>query len=106
MKTEYYSVEQAADHAKTWCERHPGWKRICDIENTDELYKTFSELSLKERRYWEKNYSDPEDAWLELGRIPCKVPFGFITGRGDFFRNITQVTINHNLMMVFKVSKT
>jgi uncharacterized protein YegP (UPF0339 family) len=35
---EAYTAEQAAIKALEWCKQNPGWKRICDIENTDALH--------------------------------------------------------------------
>jgi len=103
---ESYTTEQAAEHAKKWCARHRGWQRICDIEDSDALYKNWDELSTKERAGWEEEYrSSAEAAWLEFGRKPCKVPSGFITGKGEFYKDVLQVPIWHNLMMVFQTSR-
>lgn len=104
---ETYTVEQAAQKALEWCEKHPAWKRICDIENTDSLYYTFSELPKREQKYWIDTYGEysAESAWREFGRGKCKVPFGHITGKGEFYDDILQVPLHHNMMMVFKVGK-
>ncbi|GAA5416216.1 hypothetical protein Pryu01_01248 [Paraliobacillus ryukyuensis] len=103
---ETYSVEQASRNALNWCENNKGWARICDIENVDSLYKNWAELSEKEKSYWVKQFGqyDAESAWIEFGKSPCKVPYGFITGKGDFYRNILDVPLHHNLMTVYKVS--
>ena len=62
---ESFSVDQASAHAMEWCNKHPSWQRICDIENTDVLYKSFDELSGKQRKYWQENYPcDQEGSWL------------------------------------------
>lgn len=101
---ETYTNEQALQKSLEWCEQHPGWKRMCDIEDTDGLYKTWEELSEKEKKPWVKEYrSSAEDAWGEFGRRPCKVPFGFVTGKGEFYKSISQVPLMHNLMTVYKV---
>jgi hypothetical protein len=103
-EAESYTTEQAAALALEWCNKNPGWKRICDIENSDDLYKTWHELSEKEQWTWIQEFRDrAEDAWLEFGRKPCKVPYGFISGKGEFYKNVLQVPPLHNLMMVFKV---
>ncbi|MED2258271.1 hypothetical protein ABEO98_21685 [Brevibacillus parabrevis] len=104
---ETYSFEQAKQHALDWCNNNPGWKRICDIENTDALYCTFSELPKKEQKYWLDTYGEysAESAWREFGRGKCKVPYGFITGKGEFYDDVLKVPLHHNLMQVYKVGK-
>lgn len=103
---EEYSTDEAAIHALRFCEKHPGWKRICDIGDTKSLYKTWEELSEREKRLWVKDYGTlgAEDAWNEFGSAPCKVQYGFISGKGKFYKKVTDVPHLHNLMMVFKVS--
>jgi hypothetical protein len=99
---EHYSAQLAAEHAVSWCAAHPGWQRICDIEDVNALYKTYAELSSQDRRYWERHGG--EVLWLEFGRKPCKVPHGFVTGKGEFYWNILEVPIFHNIMTVYKTS--
>lgn len=100
---ESYSTEDASRHAVKWCEQHPGWQRICDIPDSSVLYKSWAELPKTIRASWEKNHpSDPEGAWLEFGRAPCKVPYGFVSGKGEFYKNVLDVPQFHNSMMVFK----
>jgi hypothetical protein len=101
-----YSTDEAADKALIWCEKNPGWKRICDLEgDSSELYKTWEELSKKEQKSWIREYGElgAKDAWEELGHSPCKVPFGFISGKGEFYDSIIKVPSFHNLMQVYKV---
>lgn len=100
MTEQSFTTEQAADRAKAWCTAHPGWQRICDVPNSDALYKTFSELPERDQRAW--HACGGEAAWKEFGRAPCKVPNGFISGAGKFYRNVLDVPRFHNLMMVFK----
>ena len=95
-----FTVEEASERAKSWCAAHPGWQRICDIANTDALYKTYAELPQRVQRSWEANGGEAE--WKEFGRAPCKVPKGFISGAGKFYRDVLDVPRFHNLMMVFK----
>ena len=99
---EYFSTEQALKHAIDWCAKHPGWKRICDIPDTSNLYKTWDELSKKERNSWETQYgsSSAESAWQEFGIRPCKVRTGYISGKGKFYRNALDIPQFHNLMML------
>lgn len=100
---ESYSVNDAARHALTWCSQNAGWQRICDIENVDALYKQWDELPQKTRASWTKHHPDaPEDAWREFGESTCKVPYGFISGKGVFYKDILDVPHLHNSMMVFK----
>lgn len=103
---ETYTTEQAAEKAIEWCANHPGWKRICDIENSDSLYKVWEELSEKARKSWINEYGEysAESAWREFGERPCKVPYGFVTGKGEFYRKILDVPLHHNIMTVYKVN--
>jgi hypothetical protein len=104
---EQFTTEQASQHAVAWCAKHPQWKRICDIPDSDALYCTWDELPKKVRAAWERDYrTDAECAWRELGERPCKVKFGFISGKGKFYRNILDVPRFHNTMMVFRVGLT
>jgi len=102
---ETYTPKQASQQAVEWCKGHSGWKRICDIEDSDSLYKTWDELSERDRNSWIADYGSysAEAAWREFGRRPCKVPYGFISGKGEFYKNVLQVPTLHNLMMIFKV---
>ena len=101
---ESYTTEQAAAAAVSWCQTHPGWQRICDIDNSDKLYKTYSELTKRERLGWDQQGGEP--AWREFGYGRCKVPYGFISGLGKFYRCALDVPRFHNLMMVFKTGAT
>lgn len=99
------TTAEAAQKAIKWCENHIGWKRICDIEDIDDLYKTWDELSEKEKRTWIKEYGiSAENAWRELGRKPCKVSYGFITSKGDFYKDILKAPLKDGIMQVYKVS--
>lgn len=103
---EYFSPEQASAHAKKWCAAHSGWQRICDIENSDALFKTWDELSKKVRKQWEKVYGHGAmNAWLEDGEKPCKVPYGFISGAGKFYRDSLKIPHGHNMMTIFKTGR-
>jgi len=42
--------DEAAIYVLRFCEKHPGWKRICDIENNKNLYKTWEELLEKDKK--------------------------------------------------------
>lgn len=101
---EQYTNEQAAEKALEWCSFHNGWKRICDIENSGALYKTWEELGEREQKRWAAEFGKhaAKDAWREFGEIPCKVPFGFIGGDGKFYKRLYDVPPG-GLMMVFKV---
>ena len=82
-----------------------GWKRICDVEDSNIFYKTWHELSDKEKKPWIKEYgSNAESAWEEWGHKPCKLPFGFVNTEGEFFKKITDIPQLHDFMQVYKVS--
>lgn len=100
-----FSTDEAAIYALRFCEKYPGWKRICDIENTESLYKTWEELAERDKKPWIKECGElgAMDAWNEFGVAPCKVQYGFISGNGKFYKNVTDVPSLHNFMMVFKV---
>ena len=102
---ETYTTEQAAQRALEWCEANKGWKRICDIHDSDFLYKTWEELPKKIRQHWISQYGkySAENAWREFGEAYCKVPNGFISGKGEFYENALDIPKFQNLMMVFKV---
>ena len=99
------TFEDVLKESLNWCETHPGWKRICDIEDTDSLYKTWDELSDKEKRPWIKEYkSGAEECWGEYGKNPCKVIYGFVTGKGEFYENISLAISHGDFMQVYKIS--
>jgi len=103
---EFYSVEQASQHAIEWCKNHKGWQRICDIKDYDTLYYDWNELRQSERNYWIEEYgkNSAEAAWREFGRRKCKVKYGYISGKGEFYTDVLKVPYLHNLMSVFKTS--
>lgn len=102
---ETYTVEQAKQHAEKFCKKNPGWKMICDIENSDKLYCTWKELGKAIKERWRRKFGDlAETAWEELGTPYCKVPYGFISGAGVFYDEITDIPLNHNSMMIFKIN--
>ncbi|AGK95386.1 hypothetical protein [Clostridium pasteurianum] len=105
FEREEYSPEEAAMYALKFCEKHPGWKRICDIENHENLYKNWDELSEKDKKPWINDYGilSAKDAWEEFGHKPCKVQYGFISGKGKFYKKVTDVPHLHNLMQIYKV---
>ncbi|MBI6940019.1 hypothetical protein JET76_01550 [Pseudomonas putida] len=100
---EFYSVDQASQHAAEWCKRNPAWRRICDIPDISVFEKTYDEIPKRERAYWEKN--GEEECWREFGAGGTKVPTGFISGKGEFFDHVLKVPLHHNMMMVYRVGK-
>lgn len=102
---ETYSFEDALKKSLEWCAKHPGWKRMCDIEDTDSLYKTWEEMPNSIKEQWINEYGEhyAESAWKEFGSKPCKVPYGFVTGKGEFYKRVSDVPRFHNFVMVFKV---
>ncbi|HDX8426143.1 TPA: hypothetical protein RQN23_000819 [Aeromonas veronii] len=96
---------QAAEKALQWCATHPGWKRICDVDDIAALDKVWSELSPAQQAPWIKAYpSDPQGAWEELADGKCKYRSGFITCTGKFYRSIFAVPPEQGLMQVFKLN--
>ena len=103
-----YSTEEAAKFALKWCEKNNGWERICDIScDSEELYYSWSEITKKEKDFWIKEYGvdSAKDAWKEFGNKKCKIPYGFITGKGEFYSNILDVPLNHSIIMVYQTGK-
>ena len=104
--SEHYSVADATRHAKRYCEDNPGWTPIWEIPNTDDLYKKWEELPKSHQRFWLKKYGEvgAKGAWEEMGHSVCKVPYGFISGEGSFYKEITDVPLFHNSVMIFKTA--
>ncbi|MGO4697739.1 hypothetical protein AB4Z50_25970 [Paenibacillus sp. 2TAB26] len=106
MINEFYSVSQASLQAQKFCEENHGWRRICDIWDSENLYLTWEELPKKIRNYWIGKCGEysAESAWREFGNSICKVPFGCVSGKGDFHPNYEMVNapLGHNMMMIFK----
>jgi len=102
-----YTVENASDKAKAYCDKHPGWQRICDIEDSDSLSLKFKELPVRVQASWEAYYpSDPEGAWEEFGCGVSRHPFKFICGAGGVYSNVLDVPLGHQSMMIFNTSRT
>jgi hypothetical protein len=87
--------------------REPGWKRICDIPDSDSLYLTWDELPKKSRNSWIREYGEysAEYAWRQFGRSFAKFHSDTYRGRAIFYPNYEMVNApnGHNVMMVFKV---
>ena len=103
MENKEYSSEEVDRAAAEWCSNHPGWVRYCDIVDTDRCYKTWGELSQKERKHWAKNFDDAKRAWETFGAKPCKYPEGYVSGAGFFYWDVLEVPIGHNFMTVIKL---
>ena len=59
---------------REWAKENTGWELICDMENSDQYYETWSELPKKERMSWIGTYGrDAKKAWREFGTRRCKV---------------------------------
>ena len=105
---EHYTVEQAALHALTWCQNHKGWIRICDLPedfDTMQFYTTWADVPKKEKDAYLKKYGMEyaEQMWESFGVKHCKIPLGFISGKGEFFTKCTEIP--HNFMMIFKIDE-
>ncbi len=88
--------------AAEWCEKHPKWKRICDIENSDSLTLGWAELPKRIRQPYER-YNDPESHWREFATKPYRHRYGFVGENGEFYPEITQLPLGVNCVMVFEV---
>jgi len=101
-----YTVEQAKLAAEKFCSNNAGWEMICDIEDSDSLYKGWNDMDKKVKAAWRKKYgmAGAQDAWESLADKPCKVPYKFISGAGEVYDSILDVPAFHNSMMIFKVS--
>lgn len=97
---EFFSVEQASQHAAEWCAKHPAWLRICDLGDIDsnQFYVQWHELSDRDRKGWGSEY-----AYEEFAIRKSKVEMGFISGKGEFYSNVLDVPMWHNLMQVVRV---
>ena len=90
-------TEKTAKAAMDWCEKHPGWQRICDIDSST-LYKKWDELSKSEQRKWDFS----EEVWSEHCDNKNKFCRGIIAGDGKFYRNILTAPTELGIMTVFK----
>lgn len=104
--TETYSFNEALERSLEWCKRNEGWERYCDIEDTDSLYLMWDDLPEETRNRWKEEYSEEsaESMWEEFAYKIAKFPFGFISGKGEFYEDILRIPINHNFMTVFKMN--
>jgi len=102
-----YSVNDAARHAKTYCDKHKGWQRICDVKESEILSLRFDELPLREQRAWKNQCpTAPEDSWKEFGIAPSRHPFKFMSGAGEIYGKHIDVPSGHQVMMLFNTSRT
>ncbi|WP_314439466.1 hypothetical protein [Massilia timonae] len=97
---EFFSVEQASQHAAAWCAKHPAWLRICDLGDIDgnQFYVQWHELSARDQKGWGSEY-----AYNEFAIKAQKVEMGFISGKGEFYSEVLDVPPFHNLMQVIRV---
>jgi hypothetical protein len=71
---------------------------VCDVGETDQYYVQWDELSERDKRGWGSEY-----AYNEWGTKVRKVEMGHISGKGEFYSDITDVPLWHNTMMVIRV---
>ena len=98
MADEYFSVEQAKRHADEWCAKRSAWMPICDLGETDQYYVQWGELKRADKDYWESEYG-----YNEFAIKRCKIEFGFMSGKGEFYSDAMHVPCGHNFMMLFRV---
>jgi hypothetical protein len=94
------TFDQVLQQSADWCAGNPAWVRICDMPDgyCDALHVQWNELSATQQRRWGSEYG-----YQEFGTKRCKVPYGFVSGKGGFYERITDVPLFHNSMMVFRV---
>jgi len=94
------TFEEVLQHSSEWCVKNPAWIRICDLPDghCESLHVQWTELSATQQRRWGSEYS-----YNEFGDKRCKVPYGFVSGKGEFYKRITDVPRFHNSMMVFRI---
>ncbi len=95
---EQYTPQQALAHSVKWCAKRPAWVPIYWLDDTEQYYVQWDELSAKDKEHWETEY-----AFDEFATKRCKIETGFISGKGEFFSDVRAVPFAHNLMMVFRV---
>jgi hypothetical protein len=93
----------AKEKAKIYCKENPEWEMICNIDNIDDYYYTWEELSEEEQKPWIDYYGklDADKAWREFSYGKCKVENGHIGEDGKFYDRIPMTLVN--VMMVFKI---
>jgi hypothetical protein len=97
---EWYSTEDAAKHAAAWCAKRPAWMRVCDMGgiDADQFYVQWHELGKRDQEGW-----GSKSAYDEFSIKRQKVEMGFISGKGDFYGDILEVPLFHNVMQVIRV---
>lgn len=86
--------------AKEYCLKNKGWEMICDIDNIDDYYYKWDELSGEEKGPWIDYYGKLADkAWREFNYGKCKVENGYIAEDGIFYRDHP---LDKNAMRIFK----
>jgi len=99
----FISTNESAARAAEFCKCHPGWQRICDIDDSFNLYLSFEEIPKEERKFWKHAHGEyAADAWAEFGVGKCRFPTGYISGTGLFYSHNHHIPKFHNSMMVIK----
>lgn len=97
------TAQQAIEAARCYCRQNPGWLPIYVFPNgTTHLYKTWEELTPRQKREFTKRLKPTEYArfWYEeYGPHICKVPQGWIIPDGNFSHDYRD-----NACMVFKLA--
>lgn len=99
-----FSPGEASKHAAEWCRKHPKWQRYCDLssEFTNRLTLSWDEIPESDRTRWKNLYAHgAQTCWEEFcSDKPERYRYGFISGEGRFYAEITDVPRFHNFMMV------
>jgi len=67
---------------RAWAKNNPGWELICDMEDSDQYYGSWSDLSKTERMSWVGIHGRyAKNAWREFGIRRCKVTTRFLNDK-------------------------
>ena len=99
-------IHRMFEVAKQWCEEHPAWQRICDIDDSDHMQLSWDELPEGDRRAWRESHLSEDEAkylWREFATsVPYRHRFGFVGEDGVFYSHVLDVPRNTNSVMVFE----
>lgn len=98
-----YRREDAAHRAAEWCARNAGWLRICDLTCAAALQRAYEALPEPVRDYWAQRGGFAAWKIKHSPRLTSRIDRGFVTGAGEFLRDISEVPIGHGMMMVFRL---
>lgn len=100
----WFTPEMAARHAYAFCEKNTNWQLYGEVPDgiRERLGLDWTELPASLRAIFEREYhSSAEAAWREFGSCkPQRYRYGFISGEGVFYDEVTDIPFGHNFAMV------